>query len=367
MARVTMQASPATASTGSTPGGPASDVATKIALAMRAMGVLGLPRNYEIFYEVFTGSNQALNAELGALGSRPRQDDLDRLSVKYFVQASNQLFVENIREQIANKVEEVMILFDKERIQLERYGSILNQSSDGLKKRNSVTHDILYRIASIMSAATDSKIEQGRQFAESISDKSAELEEVKTKLEEYKRLADTDALTQLQNRRAFDRAIARIYDESRTVMYSALILADIDRFKQINDRYGHPVGDRIIQHVASMIRAAAPKAKMVARTGGEEFAVIVEGMGEDQLLELAETIRKAVERMSAAAQAGAGGTITVSIGTCMAAQASSADDLYSKADRALYVSKANGRNQSTRYSELPDLNPSKPWLLYKRD
>ncbi|WP_235679142.1 GGDEF domain-containing protein [Aquibium microcysteis] len=334
---------------------------------MRAMGVMGTPRNYEIYYEVFAGSNQELNAELGALGSRPRQEDLDRLSVKYFIQTSNQLFVDNVREQIANKVEEVMILFERERIQLERYGSILSQSSDGLKKREIVTKEILQRISGIMASATDSKIEQGKQFVTHMIDKSAELEEVKSKLEEYKKLADTDPMTQLCNRRAFDRSIAHLYDDPKKVMYGALILADIDRFKQINDRFGHPVGDKIIQHVASIIRATASADMVVARTGGEEFAVIIHGMKEAAVTDLAETIRKAVERLvpfngHAGSQAGA---VTVSIGACMASLADSADDLYAKADRALYMSKANGRNQSTQFSALPDLKSSKNWLLYK--
>ncbi|MFN3546827.1 MAG: GGDEF domain-containing protein [Mesorhizobium sp.] len=347
--------------------GNTSDIATKIALAMRAMGVMGTPRNYEIYYEVFAGSNPELNAELGALGSRPRQDELDRLSIKYFIQTSNQLFVDNVRDQIANKVEEVMILFERERIQLERYGSILSQSSDGLKKREKVTQEILQRISGIMTAATDSKIEQGKQLVSHMIDKSAELEEVKSKLEEYKKLADTDPMTQLSNRRAFDRSIAQVYDDPKKVLYSALILADIDRFKQINDRYGHPVGDKIIQHVASIIRTTASSDMVVARTGGEEFAVIVNGLKESAVTELAETIRKAVERLVPLnGHVGSqGGAVTVSIGACMAALADSADDLYAKADRALYMSKANGRNQSTQFSALSDFKNAKNWRLYK--
>lgn len=348
---------------------PAADVATKVATAMRAMGVVGHPRNYEIFYEVFTGSNQSLNAEFAALGSKPRQHDLDAISVKYFIQSSNQLFVDNVREQIANKVEEVMILFEKERLQVERYGSILSQSSDGLKARSNISNDLLQRIAGIMAQATDSKIEQGRQFVTSMMDKSSELEEVKSKLEEYKKLADTDPMTQLCNRRAFDRAIATVYDEPRKVMFSALVVADIDRFKQINDRFGHPVGDKIIQHVAGIIRLTASSDMVVARTGGEEFAVIVPGLKEDAVFDFAETIRKGIERLVPLnGQTGVSeNSITVSVGICMAAQASNAEDLYSKADRALYFSKASGRNQSTRFSALPEPKASKNWLLYKRD
>lgn len=358
-----------TSGQGGAPTGPGSDIATKIALAMRAMGVAGLPRNYEIFYEVFAGTNPDLNAELGTLGNRPRQEDLDRLSIKYFVQASNQLFVEGIRDQIAGKVEEVMVLFEKERVQLERYGSILNQTSDGLRQRNLVTQEILQRISTIMSAATDSKIEQGKQFVTSIADKSAELEEVKTKLEEYKKLADTDPLTQLYNRRAFDKVMACVYDDRKKVMYTSLVIVDIDRFKQINDRFGHPVGDKIIQRVAGIVQSAVPDEVFVARTGGEEFAIIIEETTEEAARGLAETVRTTVEKLAATSN-GTGlssGSITVSAGICMAAHADSADDLYVKADRALYVSKANGRNRCTRFSELPDMKSPKGWRIYSRD
>jgi diguanylate cyclase len=367
-AHMNMQLSNAT-SGGNTPAGPVADIAAKVALAMRAMGVVGLPRNYEIFYEVFAGANPELNADLGKLGNRPRQDDLDQLSVKYFAQANSQRFVEDIRNHLSEKVEEVMKLFEKERVQLERYGSILNQTSDGLHKRSLVTQEILHRISNIMSAATDTKIEQGKQIVSSIEDKSAELEDVKSKLEEYKKLADTDPLTQLYNRRAFDRAIARIYDDKKRVLYSCLVLVDIDRFKQINDRFGHPVGDKIIQHIASVVRSAVPEGVMVARTGGEEFAVIMEGLGEDQAAEVGETVRKMVEKLAATNNGSglASGSITVSVGTCMAIQAESADDLYVKADRALYVSKANGRNRCTRFSELPDMKSAKGWRIYSRD
>ncbi len=363
------QASSSVSSSSNAPAAPASDIATKIALAMRAMGVVGTPRNYEIYYEIFAGSNPALNAEVGALGNRPRQDDLDRISLKYFIQASNQLFVENVREQIANKVEEVMILFDRERIQLERYGSILSQTSDGLRKRDAVTQEILQRIAGIMSAATDSKVEQGRHLVSAMIDKSTELEEVKTKLEEYKKLADTDPMTQLFNRRAFDKSIARIYDRPGRAASHALLILDIDRFKQINDRYGHPVGDKIIQHVAGVIRTAASPDMTVARTGGEEFAIIVAGMNEPALFDFAEGLRCAVEKLVPlnGQVASKGGAVTISIGGCMAPTAESAEDLYAKADQALYTSKANGRNRTTLHSGIADLGASKNWLIYRRD
>jgi len=347
---------------------PQTDIATKIAATMRQMGVMGLPRNYEIFYEICTGSNEKLCNELRDLGNRPTQDQLDSIGRRYFAGSNGGRVIEDARDQIATKIEEVMSLLRRERSSLEKYGSILDKTSDGLN-HSVVTQDILLRIVGIMSAATDSTIEQGRQIATSIVDKSAELEKVKVTLEEYKKLADTDPLTHIWNRRAFDRALARIYDSEKGRMFNALIIADIDRFKDVNDRHGHPVGDRIIQLVADIIGANAGDGAFVARTGGEEFAVIAEGLSEDGISRVAEAIRLAIETAPfVSTDTGTNfGPVTVSMGICMASEANSPEDLYSKADRALYASKVSGRNQVSRHSALIDGKARKNWFIYKKD
>lgn len=346
-----------------------TDVATKIAHTMQRMGVTGLPRNYEIFHEICTGSNLQLCADVRALGMSPRQADLDQISRKYFPASNGLGVIDDVRDEMATKIEEVMGLLRRERSSLEKYGVILDKTSGGLNSRNAMTRELLLKIVGIMSAATDSTIEQGKQIASSIVDKSAELEKVKSTLEEYKKLADTDPLTQIWNRRAFDRAIAKIFDNDKDRMFSALMLVDIDRFKDINDRYGHPVGDRIIQIVAEIIQASAGAEKFVARTGGEEFAIVADGLSEESVSRIAEEIRAAVEAAPFInKESGTNyGPVTISMGICMASEAGGPDDLYSKADRALYASKVSGRNQVTRHSSIADVKARRHWLIYKKD
>ena len=156
----------------------------------------------------------------------------------------------------------------------------------------------------------------GGEYAER---KTAELESVKSKLEEYKRLADTDPLAQVWNRRAFDKEIARIYNSNKGILFNALILVDIDRFKDINDKFGHPVGDKIIRTVADILQSSVRRGIFVARTGGEEFALIVEGTSEASP-SIAERLRKLIEQtqFSSSQTATNYGTVTVSMGVCMA-------------------------------------------------
>lgn len=348
----------------------AADIIGTIVATMRQMGVAGFPRNYEIFYEALTGSNTALALDLVSLSKRPSQADLDELGQKHFGQNHGQRIVEQAREIIAHELEDIARLLRTERTSLERYGQILSETSNGLANPRVVTRDIVEKIASVMAVATETTLDHGRQLANSLGEKTIELENVKSKLEEYKKLADTDALTQLWNRRAFDKKLAEIYNDQRTVMFSSLILADIDRFKEINDRFGHPVGDKIIQAIASILQGSLRGKTFVARTGGEEFAIIVDGVGHDAIAAIAERLRNAVAQTPFAhPQTGLSyGSLTISLGTCMASDANGAEDLYAKADRALYRSKVSGRDRVTDYGSLAATKPAgKSWMLYKSE
>jgi diguanylate cyclase len=344
----------------------AADTASAIVEIMQRMGVAPLPRNYEIFYEAYAGSNEPLRAALDRLGSRPEQPELDGLAHEFFAQSNQAGIVDNAHSTILGKLEEVTVLLQKEHSSLEKYGVILDQTSAGLAGKQHVTADLLQRIAGIMSTATDTTIAQGRQIANSIADTSAELAEVKAKLTEYKKLADTDALTQVSNRRAFDRALSAIYADQKSVMFGALIIADIDRFKDINDRHGHPAGDKVLQQIARLFVAAAPAGMMVARTGGEEFAIVVEGLSEEGTVALADDMRAMIEKTPFIHAQGES-NITVSVGVCMATDAANAEDLYAKADQALYASKANGRNRVSKYPVSGPALQRKNWMIYRTD
>jgi len=344
------------------------DAAATVVLTMRQLGVVPLPRNYELFYEAVTAGNKELSDALSALGGRPTQKQLDEIA-RRFMSRPNEGAADEARDSITTKLDEIITLLKKERTSMETYSKILGETSNGLGNRQAITREFLDKIVGVTATATRASIENRSHIVSSITNKSEELREVKSKLEEYRRLAETDALTQLQNRRAFDQAIAGMYDSNRGIAFGALILADIDSFKSVNDRFGHPVGDRIIQIVASIMRSTVKERTFVARTGGEEFAVILEGSGEEATARLAEEIRQAV--MEAPFVNVANGTnygpITISLGICMATQAQSPEDLYVKADRALYASKSAGRNRVTRFSALSASNFAKNWLIYRGD
>lgn len=343
------------------------DIAASIAASMRKMGVVGLPRNYELFYEVMTGSNRELCDEFATLGARPAQAALDAVSQKYFAQSSRHAIVENAQEQITVRAEEILALLGRERNSLEKFELILGQTSGGLDSRQTLSRDLLQRVIGIMATATQTTLDQSRQISKAMAEKSDELEKVKSKLEQYKKLADTDPLTRIWNRRAFDRKLAEIFSDERSVMFHSLVLADIDGFKAFNDRYGHPVGDRILQMVAQIIQAKSGSNGFCARTGGEEFAIVFDGLSEDVTFNTADAVRTAIAEAEFVIGPSSNnfGPISISMGMCMASDAADGDDLYAKADRALYASKVGGRDRLTRFSKISQGKLTKNWLLYR--
>ena len=122
-------------------------------------------------------------------------------------------------------------------------------------------------------------------------------------------------------------------------------------------------------YVAGIIRASLDKDAFVARIGGEEFAVALENTTEEEASSIAETIRSAVEAQKFINnKSGVNyGPVTVSLGLCMASEATDPNELYRKVDQALYASKNSGRNRVTKFSEIPAGNGKafKDWLLYR--
>jgi diguanylate cyclase (GGDEF)-like protein len=194
-----------------------------------------------------------------------------------------------------------------------------------------------------------------------LADQSGQAIENAIRYREMQELAAIDELTGLANRRQFQRSLerevqrARRYDRQLT-----LALLDLDHFKQFNDRCGHPAGDRALAMVGEILRTSLREVDVVARYGGEEFAVILpetaarpSGSASTPFPFLERLRRRIEETAFPGAEKLPGGRLTVSGGiACFPDDAATVDELIRAADRALYRSKAAGRNTIT-YRERP--------------
>jgi diguanylate cyclase (GGDEF)-like protein len=168
-----------------------------------------------------------------------------------------------------------------------------------------------------------------------------------SRVSEMQRMSRTDALTKLFNRRFFDERVA--FEFERAQRYKtpvALLVADIDHFKEYNDTFGHTRGDDVLRTVAKQLLDGVRTQDIVCRYGGEEFALILPGTDGAQAAVLAESLRRTIESHG---KNEARVTISVGVASPQDHALHSVDDLFRAADAALYQAKAQGRNRVVRF------------------
>jgi diguanylate cyclase len=342
------------------------DVAGQITYAMRSMGVAPIPRNYELFYEAYIGSNPALTRDLAALGGQATQAELDALGALHSNHSPARIF-DDAHSRIAAELEGLLRVLRQEQTSLESYNRLLGETYKRINSKSNASVELIESAIDLLSQATGDTMAHGERTVEDVTQRSQEMDRVRRELDEYKRIANTDSLTRLSNRRAFDDRLTAVFNTPALKPVTALVLADIDNFKKINDTYGHPVGDKVLATVASVIRSNVRRDIFVARTGGEEFALIVEGNTAEEVVAIAERIRRTLEAtpFKNSRTRVNYGPVTVSIGICMASNAEDAGDLYSKTDTALYSAKNGGRNCTVLYEDGMQKDFTKNWLIYK--
>ena len=164
--------------------------------------------------------------------------------------------------------------------------------------------------------------------------------------EEIYRLMTVDGLTQVYNRRYFNEALEREYNRSkRYARELTLILFDIDHFKRVNDSFGHLAGDNVLRQISAAIKPKLRREDIFARTGGEEFGILLPEIGLDGARSTAEKVRRIVESTPLRVDPQVV-PVTVSLGVALLVpEDATPEDLYKRADERLYEAKQAGRNR----------------------
>ncbi|MDR6834145.1 MULTISPECIES: GGDEF domain-containing protein [unclassified Sphingopyxis] len=172
-------------------------------------------------------------------------------------------------------------------------------------------------------------------------------------ISELRRQVDDDNLSGLLNRRGFEAragsALRRCIDDDRP---AALMIADLDHFKRVNDTYGHAVGDAIIAAFGAHVRAIGPVEMVAGRIGGEEFALLVPGAGIEAARQLAEAVRTGLAA-ACANRIPVALAPTVSLGIAVGVPGAGLSALMQEADQALYEAKRSGRNRVRTFTPNP--------------
>lgn len=169
---------------------------------------------------------------------------------------------------------------------------------------------------------------------------------MRQRLEELQEMAMNDPLTGIANRRFVEISLAARLEELRRYGFPfAILFADVDNFKQINDTYGHAVGDRILKMISATLAHSLRSFDLIGRWGGEEFVALLINIQPDDLRALSDRLRRLVEKSVLTIENGEAIGVTVSIGATVARMGESTDALVERADKLMFESKRRGRNQ----------------------
>ena len=309
------------------------------------------PSNYAVWFEYLSQGNPALQAEMDALLGRDQpisDDEMKDLYVRFLEDRSEK--IASAKSALNQVVQVLMQHISQADGHYNSFSSELQDVAQELSR--DVSTDDLNSLIDRAVKATNSALERGAEMRQKFSDLAVEMQQVRSALARSQEEARSDALTGLYNRLAFQEEIGSLAEFAADDSHMpCLLLVDIDFFKRINDSYGHLAGDHVLQSVAHKIKQSVRGRDIVARYGGEEFAILLRDTPRSGCVAVAENVRLHVARTSIELPADLGYEqpveVTVSLGGAWYREDEAAEALVERSDKALYLSKENGRNQVT--------------------
>ncbi|MEA2090775.1 MAG: GGDEF domain-containing protein [Campylobacterota bacterium] len=263
------------------------------------------------------------------------------------------LFSGNIQHQTLGFLTIIYILFTSTAV--FRNNNILRSSIEDRYDKEQLATELQIQKDKIQSLNTELKLDIAERNKITVA-LQKEKQKVEGLAKELYKLSTVDGLTMISNRRAFDETIEKEWKRCmRSSKYLALIIIDIDFFKDFNDTYGHIIGDECLISVAKELsKNISRSGDFIARYGGEEFVIVLPNTQFAAALELAEKMRKSIESMQIIHKASNSGVVTISAGISAVIPQGNQSPilLLEQADKALYKAKENGRNSICLFSDI---------------
>lgn len=315
-----------------------------------------LPEHYDLAYRHRIASEPGLGKAIGQLirDGHMRLDALrkDESGLTIGLLAT---LVDQAQKQLAEVVE----LTRQSGEDARAYGRALEHNVTELAPAIA-NHPVIGSLVSL----TRMMIERTNAAERRMRESAVQMDTMRENLDQAREQADTDSLTGLANRRAFERELGAAAERAiRDETALTLVFCDIDRFKAVNDNHGHDVGDRVLTFVGRILKEHVGRRGTVSRHGGEEFVVLFEGIGPEEAWDIIDTARHDLAHRNIIDRNGGQpiGTVSFSAGVAPLGPDGNISTMLRQADRALYRAKRNGRNQVLlAENDALQANPERP-------
>jgi diguanylate cyclase len=333
---------------------PADEHERSLLIADRAMDRIrtlrlpATPRAYEIWFAYATGHYPTLNHAIDHLLARRAVSSgaLEQLGTQYVSAGGLVDRLDIVGSRVANQIGQVIAAIDNTlgaASACSQDFSTINDTLVSAKDRSA----LLVAVEKMARAAGHLQ-EDRRRLESQLNTSRAEIGQLQEELKTIRRTSLNDPLTGLANRKSFERTLrGMMADCAGRGEPLSLLMADIDHFKQFNDSYGHHTGDQVLRLVALELKQALTERNIVARYGGDEFAVIMPCAPLDATLAVADQIRRSIMARDIISRSTGRnlGRFTVSFGVATMGAGDAPDRLVRRADGCLYGAKCTGRNR----------------------
>jgi diguanylate cyclase len=321
---------------------------------MTKHGVPITPKNYTTWYYYVSGKNKELREAIDTIIEKkePCSEETNEKLYQRFAVEEEESMLNEIREKLQQTLLTVFGELGELNEQTQAYESTALKSVGKLSESMSV-QDIRSILDEVI-VATKKLRRSGEVAQQRLNETTKTLQVLQQEFQQTKNELLVDFLTGVLNRKGFDESLAKFISEATDNL--CLLIIDIDHFKKFNDKYGHIVGDEVLQFVAKNIQKDVRGNDLTARVGGEEFAVILPKTPLLGAVTVAENVRASIARLKLERKSETLETITVSIGAAQYQPGESLKDFVNRADDALYFSKNEGRNRVTSESMLSNHN-----------
>ena len=306
------------------------------------------PINFTLCYEYVAGRNQELKLTLDKVleENHGLTKDAAITLYRHYIWDTDRRNLETQRSKFRQVMSETLTGVGESADQVSTSREIFDRCAQELAIRTEL--DEIRDVVTEVVVQTNVMAKNSLSLKEMLTDTKREVENLRDQLEQSRQEATTDALTGLLNRRAFDEEMIKATENANLAQENlSLLMIDIDHFKQVNDSHGHLVGDKVIRFIANQLSKNVKGRDIVARIGGEEFAILLPSTQPENARILAESIRAKIEKsqLKRMDNSKSLGSITVSIGVTCYKRGDSINEFFHRADKALYRSKHAGRNK----------------------
>ena len=302
------------------------------------------PNNYAIWYQYHFGDAPNLKRTIDALISNHAAFDertLLDLHSMFFSSIREERAIQDATTQILHTMHEVLALTERARVDAKDFGATLDDLfAGGLEKSLGTLKELVDRLVDESRKMARRNADVGVRMRES----AEKIEALERNLESALRDATIDCLTGVANRKSFDAVLRQLAGSAMNSGDNlAMLMVDIDHFKDVNDTWGHLTGDSVLRHVAQLLKRIVRGQDHVARYGGEEFAIILPTTDLVAAVSVGENIRAVLSKEPLTFNQRVH-RVTVSIGAACYEPGDPLADWIGRADSALYKSKKEGRD-----------------------